>query len=108
MTLRMSFIIVTLAVGTRFAFAAGPEQAAPRLIEVSLTRTGNSDDTGPHDELILRSNGTAYYKGLKNVERKGLFEGTVRNDGFEHTLPLLEKMYAALRGKPHSTGKPTK
>ena len=89
-------------------FASAAETSAPpKLTEIRLERSGNADDSGPRDSLILRANGSALYAGGRNVERLGLYEGKLPNYGFKPPLALLEQLYGALRGKEHSTGKPT-
>src|SRR5436305_1900948 len=108
MSLRMICTVLMLLAffsTSRLAFGDGP--AAPRLTDISLTRTGDGKGTGPEDELILRANGTALYKGLRNVDRIGLYTGDVPSHGFEPPMPLLAKMYESLHRQPHSTGKPT-
>src|SRR5436305_987419 len=107
MILRTLCVVAVLG-WLRHSVQAADEASHPKMIGISLTRMGNGPDTGPQDTLDLRSNGTAYYTGSKNVDRIGLYSGEIPNHGFERTLPLLEKMYESLRGKPHATGKPTR
>ena len=81
-----------------------PEEAAKKVTEVTLERSGEGG--GPEDTLTLRSDGTALYEGKKNVERIGRYKGTIPEHGFRDNFTLLAESYAALRGQ-YSTGKPT-
>src|SRR5690242_11863534 len=82
-----------------------PREAAKKVSEITLERGGG--DGGPEDKLTLRRDGTALYVGTANVERVGRYKGTVAEHGFHDNFPLLAEAYAALRGQPASTGKPT-
>ena len=82
-----------------------PEEAAKRVTEITLVRSGGGG--GPEDALTLKSDGTALYVGTKNVARVGRYRGSVPEHGFADNFPLLAQLYTDLRGRPHSTGKPT-
>jgi hypothetical protein len=81
------------------------EEAAKKVTAITLERSGGGE--GPEDSLTLRSDKTALYVGKKNVERIGRYKGTISEHGFHDNFPLLAETYAALRGQPLSTGKPT-
>ena len=112
---RKKFMIVRLvcvfaALGFVAPVGPGPTRAPPKaagITAITLTRTGDGKGAGPEDVLTLRGDGTAAYVGRKNVERIGSYSGKVPAHGFEPSFPLLARMYESLRGKPHSTGKPT-
>jgi hypothetical protein len=82
-----------------------PQEAAKKVTEITLERSGAGG--GREDTLTLRSDGKALYVGKKNVERIGRYQGTISEHGFQDNFPLLAETYAALRGQPLSTGKPT-
>jgi hypothetical protein len=82
-----------------------PHEAAKKMTEITLERGGG--DGGPEDSLTLRRDGTALYVGKANVERIGRYKGTITEHCFHDNFPLLAEAYAALRGQPVSTGKPT-
>lgn len=106
MILRLACVLVVL--GSAAPFVAGADELPPpKVTEIRLTRSGNADGTGPEDVLTLRGDGTTGYVGTKNVERLGSFSGTIPGHAFKPAFPLLADMYESLRGRPHSTGKPT-
>ena len=49
MMLKIQCVLVCLASVTHFAYS-GDEIAAAKITEITLTRSGNSDGTGPEDE----------------------------------------------------------
>jgi hypothetical protein len=81
--------------------------APPSITEISLERSLGRADS-PQDLVTLRSDGTATYEGSENVDKIGKYQGKVSDWYFAKTFPQIAKAYVALRGKPVSTGKPTK
>jgi hypothetical protein len=94
-----------LTVSSALKKAEAAQDAAKLVTEITLERRGG--DKGPQDTLTLRKDGTALYVGTANVERIGRYKGTIAEHGFNDNFPLLAEAYAALRGQPASTGKPT-
>jgi len=88
------------------SLSAEEKAAEINLTQISLARHGGKAG-GPHDTLILRSDGTASYVGVKNVPNVGEYRGAVPDWYDTKSFPQLVEMYRSLMNAGLSTGKPT-
>lgn len=94
--------VVMLAVAV--CFAADNE---PKITQITIERRPSAYPESPHDTVTLRSDGTASFVGMKNVDRIGRFSGTLPEHYFGPAFDNVAEIYMLFRGKGVSTGKPT-
>ena len=80
----------------------------PEITQITIERYPSDYPESPQDTVTLRSDGTALYVGSKNVERIGMYSGTLPEHYSGPTFNNVAEIYMSFRGKGVSTGKPTR